>query len=193
VSVVILASGGLDSTLVSVMALEEGLVAFPLFIDYGQRAAAREWKACRSTYKALGLPSPTRLDVKGFGKLIRSGLTDATRDVVADAFTPGRNLMFIVLGASYAVKVGASAVSIGLLSEQFHIFPDQTVAFLKSAALTASEAMGQRVDVVAPLIEFSKKQVILLAQQRGIDGTYSCHVGGEVPCGRCISCREFDG
>ena len=34
-SIVVLASGGLDSTLISVMAEEEGVETFPLFIDYG--------------------------------------------------------------------------------------------------------------------------------------------------------------
>ena len=43
-SFVNLVSGGLDSTLVGVMAKEEGVEHFPLFIDYGQRAARKEWE-----------------------------------------------------------------------------------------------------------------------------------------------------
>jgi len=26
---------------------------------------------------------------------------------------------------------------------------------------------------------------------KGIKGTYSCHRGTKVPCGKCISCAEF--
>ena len=35
VGIVTLVSGGIDSTLMSMMAQEEGIALFPLFIDYG--------------------------------------------------------------------------------------------------------------------------------------------------------------
>jgi 7-cyano-7-deazaguanine synthase in queuosine biosynthesis len=37
-SIVTLVSGGLDSTLVALLARDEGLEQYPLFVDYGQRA-----------------------------------------------------------------------------------------------------------------------------------------------------------
>ena len=39
---VVLASGGLDSTLLARLAFEEGYEVFPLFVDYGQLAAKTE-------------------------------------------------------------------------------------------------------------------------------------------------------
>ena len=62
-SFVNLVSGGLDSTLVGVMAKEEGVEHFPLFIDYGQRAARKEWETCKLVHNALDLPAPTRMDL----------------------------------------------------------------------------------------------------------------------------------
>ena len=53
-SVVPLVSGGLDSTLMSVLADDEGLTQYPLFIDYGQRSAAMEWQACRKLFSKHG-------------------------------------------------------------------------------------------------------------------------------------------
>ena len=90
-----LTSGGLDSTLVEVLASEEGADVFPLFIDYGQLAAAKEWRACQRVHKQLHLPKPTRVDLSGFGNLIQSGLTNSALDIKKDAFTPGRNFLFL--------------------------------------------------------------------------------------------------
>ena len=190
-SLVNLVSGGLDSTLVGVMAKEEGVEVFPLFIDYGQRAAAREWEVCLRVHQQLSLAEPIRIDVSGFGRLIVSGLTSVDLDIKEDAFTPGRNLLFLVMGAAYAYQVGASAVAIGLLAERFSLFPDQRPRFVNQAESAINSALGQGVRLVTPLSDFSKADVVRLAQEKRITGTYSCHAGAKQPCGRCISCLEF--
>jgi 7-cyano-7-deazaguanine synthase len=191
VSFVNLVSGGLDSTLIGVMANEDYIDHFPLFIDYGQRAAAKEWATCQAVHRQLGLPEPTRMDLSGFGQIIASGLTNAGMDVKEDAFTPGRNLLFLLMGSAYAYQVGASSVAIGLLAEQFSLFPDQQQPFLVQAEQAIAAAMGSPIKVLTPLIEFGKADVVRLATEKGISGTYSCHTGDTQPCGRCIACLEF--
>ncbi|WHZ11954.1 MAG: Queuosine Biosynthesis QueC ATPase [Burkholderiaceae bacterium] len=190
-SFVSLVSGGLDSTLIGVMAKEEGVTHFPLFIDYGQRAARKEWETCKLVHEALGLPVPVRMDLSGFGRVIASGLTREELDIKADAFTPGRNLMFLLMGSAYAYQQGASAVAIGLLAEEFSQFPDQKLQFVMQAEANIATAMGRQIKVLTPLIEFGKADVVRLAQAKGITGTYSCHTGNSEPCGRCIACLEF--
>lgn len=190
-SLVNLVSGGLDSTLVSVLCREEGLDLYPLFVDYGQRSVAREWDACLRSHARHELPTPARLDIGGFGRLVLSGLTSSTLDVKADAFTPARNLMFLVMAGAYAHQVGANSIAIGLLSERFSLFPDQRSDFVLAAEHAIGKALGREIKVLAPLAEFSKAEVVKLAAQKGIVDTYSCHAGGELPCGRCIACLEF--
>lgn len=190
-SIVTLVSGGLDSTLMAVLAKEAGVQQFPLFVDYGQRSLKRELAACQHSMQKNHLPKPAVANIAGFGDLIRSGLTDSKLNVVEDAFTPGRNLLFLLLGAAHAYQVGANAVTIGLLSEGTSLFPDQTNRFLALAESMLTECMGRHIKVSAPLGGFTKNDVVSLARKKKIDGTYSCHVGGESPCGRCISCREF--
>lgn len=191
-SMVNLVSGGLDSTLVGVLAFEEALETHPLFIDYGQRAVQKEWEACQMVHEQLGLPEPVKMDMSGFGHVIHSGLTSEQMDVKEDAFTPGRNLLFLLAGSAYAYQVGASKVSIGLLSELFSLFPDQRSEFIECAEAAIEAALGRRIKVLAPLSEFSKPDVIKLATEKGIYGTYSCHAGGSEPCGHCIACLEFN-
>ncbi|HOK67557.1 MAG TPA: 7-cyano-7-deazaguanine synthase [Anaerohalosphaeraceae bacterium] len=191
--IVNLASGGLDSSLVSVLASEQNIELFPLFIDYGQRAAAMEWKACCEVHKKIKTVKPVRMDISGFGKVILSGLTSELLDIRKDAFTPCRNLLFLVIGASYAYQVGADSVSIGLLSEQFSLFPDQKENFIHTAEDAIIAALGKNIKIVTPLSEFSKSDVIALAHRKGLTNTYSCHAGGLSPCNKCISCLEFQG
>ncbi len=190
-SFVNLVSGGLDSTLVGVMAREDRIVHHPLFIDYGQRAARKEWETCKAVHKALELPEPTRMDLSGFGHVIASGLTREQLHVKDDAFTPGRNLMFLLMGGAYAYQLGVSSVAIGLLAEKFSLFPDQRLSFLAQAEIAIAVAMGRQIKVVTPLIEFGKADVVRLADAKGVTGTYSCHTGNSEPCGRCIACLEF--
>jgi 7-cyano-7-deazaguanine synthase len=192
-SIVSLVSGGLDSTLVGAMIREQGLDNYPLFIDYGQRAAVTEWITCQAMHEQLELPNPVRMDLSGFGKVILSGLTSDALHIKDDAFTPTRNLLFLVAGAAYAFQVGANAVSIGILSEEFSLFPDQTQAFIGKAEDAIHTALGRHIKVSAPLSAFSKADVVALAREKGISGTYSCHQGSLMPCGMCISCLEFRG
>ena len=192
-SIVTLVSGGLDSTLMALLAYENGDQQFPLFIDYGQRAKERELSACRRSFLKLKLPAPVVTDVNGFGKTIRTGLTDVRLRVYEDAFTPGRNLLFLLLGAAYAYQVGASSVAIGLLHEDASLFPDQTQSFLSLAESILHLATDQPVCVTAPLMQFHKADVVALARKKGITETYSCHFGADIPCGRCIACKEFEG
>lgn len=191
-SVVTLVSGGLDSTLIAKLAQEEGLIQYPLFIDYGQRSRDQELAACRHAMYELGLPEPNVANLAGFGALIHSGLTDSTLDIVKDAFTPGRNMLFILIAAAYAVQVKADAISIGLLHESTSLFPDQTSAFLHEAEALICRCMNRDIKLLAPLASFRKSDVVALAKLKGISNTYSCHIGNEEACGSCIACREFE-
>lgn len=190
-SVVTLVSGGLDSTLVAKLTQEEGITQYPLFIDYGQRSRDKELAACRLAMSRLELPEPEVADLSGFGMLIHSGLTDSKLDIVEDAFTPGRNMLFILMAGAYAYQVGAEAISIGLLNESTSIFPDQTLAFLRDAENIITTCMNRKINVLAPLTEFYKADVVAIAKEKGIRDTYSCHMGKNEPCGVCIACDEF--
>jgi 7-cyano-7-deazaguanine synthase len=177
----------------AVLAKEEGLVQHPLFIDYGQLGRELELKACRLNFEKHGLPSPTIAGLSGYGRLVTSGLTDPTKDIYADAFLPCRNLFFLTVAAAFAFQQGASGVGIGLLSDSFSIFPDQTRSFLADAQATLTRALGRAMKVVAPLMTYSKADVLKVAKDRGITATYSCHAGRETPCGACVACREYFG
>jgi 7-cyano-7-deazaguanine synthase len=193
VSIVTLVSGGLDSTVMALLAKEEGLMQFPLFIDYGQLGRDRELQACRINFRLHELPEPTVVSLGGYGALLSSGLTDPRKHVFENAFLPCRNLLFVTVGAAYAFQCGATSLGIGLLDEAFSLFPDQTRGFLSDTEALLSRCLAKPIKLVAPLMSFSKADVLAIARTKGITGTYSCHAGTERPCGICVACREYIG
>jgi len=189
--VVVLASGGLDSSLLCLLLQNRGYDIKSIFINYGQLAFAREWEACQNAARYLSIDSPLYVDLSDFGAQIKSGLTTTEIDV-ANPYLPNRNLLFLVVASSYAVSANISNVAIGLLSS--HVFPDQTREFIKSAELALRTSLGVNINVLVPLIGLNKYEVVRLAQHYNfpIHLTYSCHTGNETPCGRCISCLEIE-
>lgn len=192
-TVVTLVSGGIDSLVMSKIIDVQGEKQIPLFIDYGQLAREKEWSACRKVLKASILPEPAKVDLSGYGTLLSSGITDRTKDIHDDAFLPGRNLLFLVVGGSYAHYRGVKKVAVGLLSEKFHLFPDQTQRFIVNANIAIDEALNDSIAIVTPLMNFAKSDVISLARhyKLPLNDTYSCHSGNEKYCGKCVSCLEI--
>lgn len=191
-SIVSLVSGGLDSSLMSVLAMENGNKQYPLFIGYGQLGLEKEWQSCQKIHKAFDLSQPFKMDISGYGKTILSGLTSKEKHVKDEAFLAGRNLVLLTMGAAYAYQNGANAVSIGFLKKDTAIFNDQTDEFLKKAQDTISFAMDFDVKILTPLRDFYKKDIVELAKQKKIYDTYSCHAGTDIPCGKCIACEEYN-
>jgi 7-cyano-7-deazaguanine synthase len=185
---VVLASGGLDSSLMMFLLKEEGHEIYPLHINYGQLAEEREWQACTRICDFLSIV-PVRMDISGFGKLVRSGITDPSLDVYEEAFLPTRNLTFLTLGGAYAYSKSIDIVAIGLLSNP--IFPDQTKESVQCAETSISSSLGTPIHFLTPLIELDKRDILKLAKKTDLlQITYYCHSGEKEPCGKCISCKE---
>ena len=191
-AIVTLTSGGLDSSLMAVLANEVGSQQYPLFINYGQLSIDKEWGACLKVHEKFNLSNPYQMDISGYGKTILSGLTSTSKNIKDEAFLAGRNLVLLTMGSAYAFQNGANSVAIGFLKSETAIFNDQTDEFLKKAQDTISFAMGYDISILTPLREFYKRDVVALAKEKKIYDTYSCHAGTEEPCGKCIPCEEYN-
>lgn len=191
--VVPLVSGGLDSTVMAVLLKQEGIDQVPVFVNYGQRNLHRERTACERNLARHGIIAPRIIDLSGFGAAVPCGLTDPGREIVKDAFLPGRNLLFLLCAAAVAHQEKADAVAIGFLHEKFSLFPDQRRDFADESARLLSTIMMKHIHVLTPLISMTKGDVVAMAAELGVRDTYSCHAGTETPCGQCIACCEYDG
>jgi 7-cyano-7-deazaguanine synthase len=188
---VCLTSGGLDSVVCLHLLRKQGARTLPLFINYGQRNLKNEFNSLRYNLKSANFAKLEVIDISGFGRSIRTGLTDPKKKVYEDAFTPNRNLIFLTVAASVAFTRGISFIVLGFLSEETAIFPDQSDQFLAVAEEAIAVSLGARMRIVCPLRDMTKRDVLSLAEAMNIRRYYSCHKGTAKPCGRCIACLEY--
>ncbi len=189
---VTLASGGLDSSVVCLLARDAGIEQEIIFVDYGQLAAAQEWQALTRLCEEFDLPTATRVDVREYGSLVESGLVDQKHDIVGDAVVPFRNALLLLVGAARAVQLGARSLAIGLLAEPTTGFLDQSAPFVLAISACLKESHARSPEIVLPLRSWSKTDIIKTTRQYGIRGAYSCHAGEAEPCRECIGCQEVD-
>ncbi len=202
---VVLLSGGLDSSTVLAMALKRGYEVVALTFDYGQRHS-RELDSARKVALHYRIQRHVVMSLD-LGRFAGSSLTDMSTEVpqgrtrseidsgIPSTYVPGRNLVFLSVSSSLAESIGAEAVFIAVNSVDFSGYPDCTPEFVEAFqhALdigTKAGRSGKAVKVLAPIIGFSKRQILEEAVRLRvpIELTWSCYRGGPKACGRCDSC-----
>jgi 7-cyano-7-deazaguanine synthase len=186
---VVLASGGIDSSVLMLLLRRERVEILPVHINYGQLAEPREWPALKRFCAVTRLPNPIMVNASGLG-LVPSGLTRRATQWKSDPFFPGRNLILAAMGASVGYSRGCRTIALGLVANT--LYADATKEFVRVASDALSESFGARMLVTAPLLRFNKREVVELgkASHAPLSLTYSCQLGTSSPCGRCSSCRD---
>ncbi len=200
----------MDSAVTLAEAQQAGFAAYALSIDYGQRHAL-ELAAARRVAAELGALEHrvVKLDLRALGG---SALTDATlvpKDRSLDeigsgipsTYVPARNTMFLAVALGWAEVLGAEDIFLGVNALDFSGYPDCRPAFLRAFEELASVAtrggteQGRRFRIHAPLLELGKREIVLRAEELGVDLslTHTCYdpvaVAGEwLACGRCDAC-----
>lgn len=184
-STVLLASGGLDSSLIA--ALEAGRIALHLFVDYGQANAVHEYAAANAIAKhhnvefcPLSMPHIFR----------GSSLTGSGESTTGPAtIVPGRNGFLISTAITVAMTRGLDRVLIGCNATDSAVYPDCRADFLVTTAAAAAAAYGVRV--IAPLLTHDKTQIGVDCRTYDVPVklTRSCYTGHADPCGTCGACE----
>lgn len=202
---VVLASGGLDSTVTAALAREAGHELLWLTVDYGQRHAI-EVERARQVAAAMGAAKHTVL-VVNLRALAGSALTgdlpvpkdrhsaERSRGIPV-TYVPGRNLVLLSLAAAHAEAEGASLIYFGANVLDYSGYPDCRPEFIRAfeAAVNAgtkAAAEGATLRVRAPLLEMTKADIIRTGIRLGapLHLTHSCYDPvGDLACGRCDSC-----
>lgn len=203
---VVLASGGLDSTVTAALAKEEGYALYLLTIAYRQRHAI-EIERARQVAAALGARQHVVVDVdlRALGGSALTSEMAVPKDREANertsgipvTYVPARNLIFLSIAAAHAEVVGASAVYFGANVLDYSGYPDCRPEFIRAfeevvAVGTKAGVEGRRLAVRAPLLKLSKSEIIQagLRLQVPFALTHSCYDPvGTLACGRCDSCR----
>jgi 7-cyano-7-deazaguanine synthase len=173
--VVVLLSGGIDSTACLKFFLDLGRFPYGMFIDYGQMASSEELRAARGVAQHY--------------EVALQELTIANARPKTTGVIPGRNSFLLstaVMERKDSVRVIALGIHGGTLyrdcSTEFYSYAQQLIGWSENGDVSLS----------APFLEWSKADVVQFCLQRSVplELTYSCENGGRVHCGSCNSCKD---
>lgn len=192
--VMLMASGGLDSTTVAYLLAERGVQVFPLFFDYGQHCVEMEWSRVNEVIPK-GFESVERVCLSDLFKGSRSRLiseADLWKDSVKDddLYIPYRTMLFYAAAAARAQTLDIFEVYTGFINSNHAKEIDCTAEFMnKLDGLT--DSVGP-VRFVSPFRYSSKAEVAREAVRLGvpIGRTFSCQAASQLPCGACPNCVE---
>ena len=194
-------SGGMDSTLASYIAKNDGYEIIAVHFNYGQRTQDRELKAFRDICNDLDILEKYEIDIPFFTQIGASALTDKTIDVptggveagVPITYVPFRNGIFLSITAAIAEKEGATAMYIGVVQEDSSGYPDCTDEFIADMkkAINQGTKKDTHIDILTPLVHLSKAQIVQEAMKLNVplEHTWSCYKEEDEACGICDSCR----
>lgn len=178
--VVVLMSGGIDSTVAWWMAQEAGLPAEPLYVGLGQRYHHAEYCAVLTLlgeppHHVMAPPVPTE-----WGHIL-----------------PRRNAVIALAAAQWMASQGWwGELWLGNLAGETPAVRGDKSARWAATTQQLLAALGHDVQLVQPLRGLDKPDLVRWAQQRGLErtlllDTWSCfdvEADAESPCGRCQAC-----
>ena len=202
-SIVVLLSGGLDSSTVTGIAKKSNAKIFGLSFDYGQRHK-KELDSAITIAKHFEIEEfkIVKLDLSLWGG---SSLTDKQKeiplngikkDIIPNTYVPGRNTIFIAVALSYAEAINADLIGLGVNALDYSGYPDCRPDYIQKfqeLAILANKRGRENnpINLWTPLINLNKEDIFQLAFDNNIplEKTWSCYSGQSKPCGKCDSCR----
>ncbi|QXP79816.1 MULTISPECIES: 7-cyano-7-deazaguanine synthase QueC [Winogradskyella] len=195
--VILLLSGGIDSTTLLAKLKEENKEVLAISYFYDQKHAIELEFAKENAEKYNVIEHKTiQLDSQLFSS---SALVNSNKQLSTykegekpegqeNAYVPYRNLVFLSMALSLAESYRINDIYVAFNKDDCVNFWDCTTAFL-SQLNTISEQ--SKTEVHAPLINLTKKEVVQLAKKLDVDlnRTISCYQPfNDKECGSCLSC-----
>ena len=192
---VLLASGGLDSTVLAFWLLRKKVDVIPLFIDYGQHSRTTEFETLK---KVLPTSFTEKINVARIPDVYRGSSSRMIREPNLwldqiqdhDLHLPHRNLLLLATGVAFAETRNISQIYAAFIETHRALGADCNSAFFKvfNQLLSATSSVKLKL----PFQHFSKAQVAKLGVNLGapIAQTFSCLAASRFPCGACPNCVD---
>ena len=212
----VLFSGGQDSTVCLVWALERFGRVETVGFDYRQRHRVElevrprirdKIAALKPAWKArLGEDHLIKLDA--LGAISDTALTRDAAIEIADnglptTFVPGRNLIFLAFAGALAYRRGAGHLVAGMCETDYSGYPDCRDATVRAMQQALALGMERNFAVHTPLMWIDKAATFALAGELGgdaligvlVEDTHSCYLVDRIHrhewgygCGECPAC-----
>lgn len=202
----VLFSGGLDSAVLLASEMRAGNVV-PIYVRAGFAWEAAEARAIARLLAAPLFVDRVRpmisigvdmSDVYPSTHWALAGIPPSYDTPDEAVYLEGRNIMLASKAAVLCARLNISRLALGPLAG--NPFPDATREFFAAMSHALSMGLMHRIELVAPLAQMSKREVIQLGLELGVplELTMSCMnpqtIDSEADraCGQCSKCRERD-
>lgn len=209
--VVVLLSGGIDSTTCLAMAVDkygaENVKTLNMF--YGQKHEKEIESAMKVAdfygveYNEIDLSdifafSDCPLLKRSSKEIKHQSYADQLEELggqgTVDTYVPFRNGLFLATATSYALSIGANVVCYGAHADDAagNAYPDCSIPFSVAMHKAIKEGTGGKVRLAAPLVKKNKAEVVAIGLElkAPYELTWSCYEGKEKPCGVCGTCID---
>jgi 7-cyano-7-deazaguanine synthase len=190
----VLLSGGIDSATALYLAKKDYYEIYTMNMVYTQTydseaEASRKLATEAHVKEHLSIYLP-------FFKDIENRYHPQPSITISPAYLPARNIIFYGIAAAYAETLGTSKIVFGSNADDARELPDARPSFVRlmNALVrvgTRAGTEGRSTEIVNPLLELSKTDVLKLAIKLRVplQLTWSCYENTKTPCGKCRGCR----
>lgn len=197
---VVIYSGGMDSTVLLYQLMQAGSQIHALSFNYGQRHV-KELDAAKKICNHLQIPHQTA-DLSGIVHLLGgSSLTSDniavpeghyTEEIMKATVVPNRNMIMLSIAAGYAISLKYDAVAYAAHSGDHTIYPDCRREFADAIDHVFQLADWHAVRLFRPYVHLDKAAIARLGAALDVPfaSTWSCYQGRASHCGRCGTCIE---
>ncbi|MFN3265052.1 MAG: 7-cyano-7-deazaguanine synthase [Aquificaceae bacterium] len=184
--IVVLFSGGVESTCLLYMYLREGWLVYPVYVKAGYPWEALELENGRNLWlytmkvhrnlmplRVVSMINPEKVNRREHNK---------------NLFIPLRNMSLVSMAGNYALLKGIRHVAIGSLG--IYPFPDNNADYMKKLQSLMN------IELLTPFMGMEKHEVLKrFSEGVPLERTLSCIrpkklMGKIVSCGKCEKCRE---
>jgi len=197
--IVILLSGGLDSSTLAYYLVENGWEVYALTILYGQRHS-KELQSAQAIAKKLAIPLAVA-DISSVGLLLSknaltgivnvpdSHYTDETQRLT---FVPSRNSIFLSIASAYALTLNTNYIAYAAHLNDQTIYPDCQVEYIRKMQDALTAGNYNPIVIIHPFTDKTKAGIVRIGLQLKVpfELTWSCYEGKDEACGKCGTCQE---
>jgi len=198
--VVLIFSGGMDSTTLLYDLIKRNKIVYALSINYNQRHK-KELDYAKKTTKKLGINHKI-IDLSAIDELLQGSALTSSEIAVPEGHyedenmkmtvVPNRNMILLSLAIGYAISIKADSVYYAAHKGDHAIYPDCRPEFVDAVKEVAKLVYYEPIEIYAPYLHIDKGDIAIIGKKLGVDYslTWSCYNGKEKPCGKCGSCTE---
>jgi 7-cyano-7-deazaguanine synthase len=198
IKVVVILSGGMDSTTLLYDIINQGYEVYALSFNYGQRHV-KELEMAKRTCEKLDIYHKI-IDLDN-GSMQGSSLTTPAiatphgrydEESMKATVVPNRNMIMLSIAAGYAISIKAEKLFYGAHSGDHTIYPDCRPEFINVLAKAIMLADWYQVLLEAPYTNITKGDIVKIGLLLNVpfENTWTCYEGRAIPCGKCGSCQE---